>query len=72
MLDNLIDKKWHQLKKSDVLVHLATDGGYKVQNLKCYNFNYIKSKLIYNAYYSGCRKWIIAIKKKKNNSKILA
>ena len=67
-----IDKKWHQLKKSDVLVHLATDGGYErfPKFKKCYNFNFIKSKKhIHKAYYSGCRKWIIATTKKEKQFK---
>lgn len=67
-----IDKKWHQLKKSDVLVHLATDGGYErfPKFKKCYYFNFIKSKkLVHNAYDSGCRKWIIATTKKEKQFK---
>ena len=60
------------IKKSDVLVHLATDGGYErfPKFKKCYNFNFIKSKkLIHNAYNSGCRKWIIATTKKEKQFK---
>jgi nucleoside-diphosphate-sugar epimerase len=57
-----IDKKWPELAKSDILIHLAAEG---VKNLysdfdKCYSLNVVKSKkLILNAYESGCKKWLI-------------
>ena len=40
------------IKKSDVLVHLATDGGYErfPKFKKCYNFNYIKSKNLFTTH----------------------
>ena len=41
-----IEKKWKELEKTDVLVHLATYGGYeRFPKFKdCYNFNFLKSK----------------------------
>ena len=41
-----IDKNWKELKKSDVLVHLAAEGGYArfTSFNKCYDFNVLKSK----------------------------
>ena len=40
------------IKKSDVLVHLATDGGYErfPKFKKCYNFNFIKSKNLFTTH----------------------
>ena len=67
-----IEKKWKELEKSDVLLHLATVGGYeRFPNFKnCYNFNYVKSKkLIQNAYFAGCKKWIIVTTKKEKQFK---
>ena len=57
-----IDKKWDELSRSDILVHLATEGGYEKfpKFKKCFNFNVLKSKkLIENAYNSGCKKFLI-------------
>ena len=67
-----IEKTWKELEKSDVLLHLATVGGYeRFPNFKdCYNFNYVKSKkLILNAYFAGCKKWIIVTTKKEKQFK---
>jgi UDP-glucuronate 4-epimerase len=67
-----IVKNWEELKKSDILVHLATDGGYErfPKFNKCYDFNYLKSKkLVNNAYKAGCKKWIIATTKKEKQFK---
>ena len=76
-----INKKWNELKKTDVLVHLAAEGTYvKYANFKkCYEFNVIKSEeMIVNAAKAGCRKWLIisSMKEKlvnssKFNSKII-
>ena len=57
-----IDKNWHELAKSDVLLHFATVGAYKknVDFKEAYEFNVIKSsKLLLNAINSNCKKWII-------------
>ena len=57
-----IEKKWPELKKSDILIHLAAEGvkSYYTDYSKCYEFNVTKSKkLITNAYKSGCKKWLI-------------
>ena len=45
-----INKKWNELKKTDVLVHLAAEGTYvKYANFKkCYEFNVIKSEEIWS------------------------
>ncbi len=77
-----IDKEWPELKKSDILIHLAAEGvrGLYSNYKKCYNFNVTKSKkLVLNAYKSGCKKWLIvtsckekkigSIKKYQNNLK---
>ena len=63
-----IEKEWKELKKADILVHLAAEGGYdRFANFKnCYDFNVTRStKLIINAFNSGCRKWLIISSKKK-------
>lgn len=63
-----IDKKWKELKKTDVLIHLATYGAHdKFASFeKCYKFNVIKSqKMIHNAFNSGCKKWLIITTKKE-------
>ena len=47
-----IDKNWHELAKSDVLVHFATVGAYKknADIKEAYELNVIKSsKLLLNA-----------------------
>ena len=57
-----IDKKWNELKKTDILVHFATVGAYKKTiNLKeTYDFNVEKStNLILNALQFNCKKWLI-------------
>ena len=57
-----IDKNWHELAKSDVLVHFATVGAYKknADIKEAYELNVIKSsKLLLNAINSNCKKWII-------------
>jgi len=67
-LTGTIDKKWAELKKSDVLVHLAAEGGYtRFTNFeKCYNFNVLKSKkLINNAINFGCKKILVISSKKE-------
>jgi nucleoside-diphosphate-sugar epimerase len=67
-LTGTIDKKWAELKKSDVLVHLAAEGGYtRFTNFeKCYNFNVFKSKkLINNAINFGCKKILVISSKKE-------
>ena len=67
-----IEKKWSDLKKCDVLLHLATVGGYEKfpKFKKCFNFNFKKSKkLIHNAYSAGCKKWIIVTTKKEKQFK---
>ena len=54
-----IEKKWPELKKSDILIHLAAEGvkSNYTDYSKCYEFNVTKSKkLITNAYKSGCKK----------------
>ncbi len=69
-----IEKKWKELEKTDVLVHLATYGGYeRFPKFKdCYNFNFLKSKkLIQNAYNFGCRKLLIIGSKKEKRFKSL-
>ena len=67
-LTGTIDKKWAELKKSDVLVHLAAEGGYtRFTNFeKCYNFNVLKSKkLINNAINFGCKRILVISSKKE-------
>ena len=76
-----IDKKWKELKKSDILVHFATVGAYnKFSNLDTtFEFNVIKSiSLLFNALTSNCKKWLIIstnkeekIKKYLNSKKII-
>ena len=69
-----IDKKWSELGRSDILVHLATEGGYEKYPKfeKCYNFNVLKSKkLIMNSYNSGCKKFLIISSKKEKRFKNL-
>ena len=75
------DKNWKELKKSDVLIHLASTGVYRkhMSLNKCLEVNVIKSsKLLSNAINSKCLKWIIAgscmekkIKSKKFIKKII-
>lgn len=65
-----IEKNWSELGKSDILVHLATEGGYEKYPhfKKCYNFNVLKSKkLIINAYNAGCKKFLIISSKKEKS-----
>jgi len=40
------DKKWKELSKSEILIHLAATGGYErfPKFKECYEFNYLKSK----------------------------
>ena len=55
-----IDKKWKELEKANVLLHLATVGGYeKFPKFKqCYEFNVIKStNLILNALEANCKNY---------------
>jgi len=69
-----IDRKWKELKKADIIVHLATEGAHdKFANFKkCYNFNVIKSKkMINNALNAGCKKWLIITTKKEKMIKSL-
>ena len=69
-----IEKEWKELKKADILVHLAAEGGYdRFANFKnCYDFNVTRStKLIINAFNSGCRKWLIISSKKEKKIKSL-
>ena len=57
-----IDKDWsHYLKRSDILIHMAADGVNKNISLKqAINNNVIKPyKLLVNAIYSNCNKWLI-------------
>ncbi len=61
-LNGPIDKNWKELKKSDVLVHLASEGVYNkyTSYKKCFNTNVVlSSKLLNNAIKSKCLKWII-------------
>jgi len=56
------EKNWKELKKSDVLVHLASTGVYdKHKSLnECLKVNVLQSsKLLSNAINSKCLKWII-------------
>ncbi len=67
-----IEKNWGDLKKSNILLHLAAAGGYeRFPKFKdCYEFNYNKSiKLVKNAYSAGCTKWIIVTTKKEKQFK---
>ena len=67
-----IDKNWKEFKKSDVLVHLAAEGGYArfTSFNKCYDFNVLKSKkLVNNAIKSGCKKILIISSKKEKKIK---
>ena len=69
-----INKKWKELKKSDVLVHVAAAGVNEViaDYKKYYDFNVIKSKkLIENAIVAGCKKWLIISSNKEKKIKIL-
>ena len=69
-----IDKEWKEFKRSDILVHLATEGGYEKypKFKKCFNFNVLKSKkLVTNAYNSGCKKFLIISTKKEKRFKDL-
>ena len=69
-----INKEWKEFKRSDILVHLATEGGYEKypKFKKCFNFNVLKSKkLVTNAYNSGCKKFLIISTKKKKRFKDL-
>ena len=57
-----IDKKWLELKKTDVLVHFATVGAYeKFANLdKTIEYNVTRStRMVLNAIKFKCKKWII-------------
>ena len=63
-----IEKNWKEFKKTDVLLHLAAEGGYErfPEFKKCYKFNFVKSKkLIHNSYKQGCKKFIIVGTKKE-------
>ena len=57
-----IDDNWKELKKTNMLVHLATVGAYK-KNIDfdtAYNFNVLRSKkLLINAIKANCKKWLI-------------
>ena len=70
-----IDKNWPELKKSDVLIHLATVGAYQ-KNSKfkiTYEFNVVKSSgLVLNAIKANCKKWlIISTNKEEKISKMI-
>lgn len=58
-----INSYWKELKKSDILIHLAASG-VSNQNLsleKCLDFNLHRSmQLLINAKNAGCKRWIIA------------
>ena len=62
-LNGKINSDWKKyMKKSDVLVHLASTGVLKknVTFKECFKINVIESMmLLKNAYESGCTKWII-------------
>ena len=69
-----INKKWSELKKTDILVHLAAEGVYKkfASFKKCYEFNVIKSEeMIINAIKAGCKKWLIVSSKKEKKIRSL-
>ena len=73
-LNGSIDKKWRELSKSNVLIHLAAVGvNEKFTNLEsCFNFNVIKStKLIFNALQSNCIKWLIISSNKEQKVRSL-
>jgi len=73
-LSGPIDKNWKELKKSDLLVHFAAEGGYArfTSYEKCYNFNVLKSKkLIFNSIRNGCKKILIISSKKEKKIKNL-
>jgi len=56
-------KEWKELKKSQVLVHLAASGVIRKKNNKklIYDVNINKSeKLLDNAIKFGCKKWLVA------------
>ena len=55
--------KWKELKKSDILIHLAAEGvaSNKKNKKKIFTTNIHKSlKLLKNANNFGCKKWLIA------------
>jgi len=57
-----IDNNWKELKKVDILIHLATVGAYKKDTdfETSYDFNVVRSKkLLINAVKAGCKKWLI-------------
>ena len=69
-----IDKNWKELKRTDILIHLAAVGGYTRFSTfkKCYNFNVLKSKkLVENSVSNGCNKLLIISSKKEKKIKNL-
>ena len=57
-----IDKNWKELKKTNVLVHLATVGAYNKNSDfdPLYDFNVRRSNsLLINAIKANCKKWLI-------------
>jgi nucleoside-diphosphate-sugar epimerase len=76
-----IEKSWKELKNSDVLIHLASEGVYDKYSSfkKCFKTNVVlPSKLLHNAIKSNCLNWIIIgsctekkIKSEKYAKKIL-
>ena len=61
-LQGSLKKKWNELKKCDVLIHLASEGVYKKYSSfkNCLKFNVtLPSKMLHNAAKSGCLDWVI-------------